>query len=246
MVDQLAPYRPPRFIAGLDVGQMSDPSALTVLEREMRLWHGQLEPYFFAGHLERIPLQTPYPDMVKGVRQRLEAIGERCALVIDATGVGRGVVDLFREGWTESDPDTLQRIVLPGKPSIIAVTLTNGQQGHAESWDEQYVPKRDVITALLLALQQQRFRAAASLAEIPTLLNEAKNFQWKVSKAGDDLYGQWREGKHDDLLLAVAVAVWYGDKYAPVSVSGQTQAKARGTGNPFVQRARQMAMSGRG
>jgi hypothetical protein len=30
-----------------------------------------------------------------------------------------------------------------------------------------------------------------------------------------DSYGAWREGAHDDLVLAVAVAAWYGEHYSP-------------------------------
>jgi len=227
-------YRPSRFLAGLDVGQVADPSALTVMEREMRLQHGQLEPFFFAGWLERLPLQTPYPAMVRQVRDRLDRIGDRCTLVIDATGVGRTIVDLFREGWTEVDPVTQERRVLPGKPTIIAVTLTAGEASRQERWDDIHVPKRDVIMSFMVALQQHRFQAAASLADMSTLLKEAQNFQWKVSPAGNDLYGAWREGQHDDLLLAVAIAVWYGQKYAPRTAPEQHQHYATAARNPLL------------
>jgi hypothetical protein len=230
-------YRPPKFIAGLDVGQVQDPSALTVLERQMRLLYGALEPYFFCRHLERIPLRTPYPKMVHGVRERLDCLGQHCLLVIDATGVGRAVVDLFREGWTDYDPVLHERVMAPGKPAIMGLTLTVGAEARMESWDEQYVPKRDVVMAFMLALQQRRFQAASSLAEVPTLLKEAQNFQWKVSKGGDDLYGAWREGQHDDLLLAACIAVWVGEQYAPVSVlpPGRNGVQyARGAGNPVL------------
>lgn len=228
-------YRAPRFLAGLDVGQMADPSALVVIERQMRLEYGQLVPYFFCGHLERIPLHTPYPAMARGVKERLEKLGERCMLVIDATGVGRGVVDLMAEGWVEYDTVTQERLPLPSKPAIMAVTLTVGLDVHAESWDEQRVPKRDVIMAFLLCLQQQRFQAPASLPDVVTLIQEAQNFQWKVTAQGDDLYGAWRAGQHDDLLLATCLAVWAGERYAPVSLTpaGSGTPKAIGTGNPL-------------
>jgi hypothetical protein len=236
-MDALTPYRPPRFIAGLDCGQMHDPSALVVLERQMRLHQGALLPYFFAGHLERLPLQTPYPTMVKGMRQRLERISERSVLVIDATGVGRGVVDLFREGWTDYDPETQERTTLPGKPTIIAVTLlTNAlSQPRAERWDEWHVPRRDVIMAFLLCLQHHRFQGAASLPELTTLIQEAQAFKWKASPKGEE-YDAWSTGKHDDLLFAVAVAVWWGELYAPSMASTQGTQYATSTGNPLKRR----------
>jgi hypothetical protein len=216
---------------------MNDPSALALVEREMRLVHGHLEPYFFVGHLERIPLQTPYPEMARGVRLRLGHIPERSALIIDATGVGRPVVDEFREAWGGYDPLTHQRITLPGKPSIVALTITNADQPRSEQWDEWYVPKRVLIMQLIVTLQQRRLDVAAELGEFMTWIKEAQNFQWKVgANKVDDLYGQWRAGAHDDLLLAVAIAVWWGDKYAPRTLpqrQGQQQ-QYEAIGNPLV------------
>jgi len=212
---------------------MADPTALCVLERQMVLTQGALEPRFDARHLERLPLQTPYPAMVRGVRERLERIGERCALVIDATGVGRGVVDMFRDGWTDYDPVLGERRTLPGKPTIIALTLTSAEQPRAERWDDWYVPKRDVVMAFMVALQQRRFRAARGLPEAETLFREGQNFQWRVSKAGNDLYGAWREGQHDDLLLAVAIAIWFGERWAPRALPNQQTQYAQPTGNPL-------------
>ena len=32
------------------------------------------------------------------------------------------------------------------------------------------------------------------------------------SMAAHDIYGAWREGQHDDLVLATALAVWFGER----------------------------------
>ena len=37
----------------------------------------------------------------------------------------------------------------------------------------------------------------------------------KVSAAGNEQFGAWREGQHDDLVLAVALACWAVDKAYP-------------------------------
>lgn len=92
--------------------------------------------------------------------------------------------------------------------------ITGGVATEDIAWDEWHVPKRDVVTALQVALQEGCFRVAKALPDAETLVREARNFQWKVSKAGNDLYGAWREGQHDDLLLAAAVAVWWGQRTA--------------------------------
>jgi hypothetical protein len=243
-MDVNALYTPPRFIAGLDVGQMADPTALAILERHLILQAGAMQPRFDARYLERVPLQTPYPVMVRGVRERLECLGERCVLVIDATGVGRGIVDLFREAWSVYHAATDSVVTMPSKPTVIAITLTNAEQARNERADEWYVPKRDVIMTFMVTLQQQRFRVAKDLPEAETLFKEGLHFQWKVSKAGNDLYGAWREGQYDDLLLAVAIGVWWGERYVPKALAGGQQ-YAKTASNPYA-RSGQVAATGWG
>ncbi len=34
----------------------------------------------------------------------------------------------------------------------------------------------------------------------------------KITVAGNDTYEAWRESDHDDLVLAAAMAAWYGEK----------------------------------
>jgi hypothetical protein len=247
----LARYRPPRFLCGLDIGKSGDPTALTILERHMILMGGVLEPRFDCRFLERVPLQTAYPTMVEGVRKRLLALNAPCVLVIDATGVGAVIVDLFREGWTDYDPITLERVTMPGKPVIIAVTISaNAGTGVRETpaaqqvtWDNWIVPKRSIVFGLIVALQQRRFRVAQALPDAAMLFKEGQNFAWKPSAAGNDLYGAWREGQHDDMLLAVAIAVWWGELYAPRTLPTTSTQYATPSGNPLARR--RVVMGGR-
>lgn len=213
-VDVLS-LRHAKYIAGLDIGQMSDPSALTVLDRDLFTDKGAFRYRYAARWLERFPLQTPYPTMARMVRERLEKLGERLILVIDVTGVGRGVVDTFREEWMTVDPVTYDRVPQPGKPLIVALTLLTSAmyQPTSPSWDEHHVPKKDVVLALMLALQHRRFRVPRQLKEAAVLFKEGQNFQWKATPNGNDQYDTWRSGQHDDLLLAVAIAVWWGEQY---------------------------------
>ena len=44
------------------------------------------------------------------------------------------------------------------------------------------------------------------------LVEELMAFQVKVNAQAHDTYGAWREGAHDDLVLAVAVATWLADR----------------------------------
>lgn len=222
---------PPIFIAGLDIGQMHDPTALAIAEREMVLYAGKLEPRFLVRYLERVPLGTPYPEMVKGVRATLHTLEQAYTLVIDATGVGRPIVDLFRA--VSADGLRTVGVQPPASSRPIAVTLTSGATPHSERWDEWSVPKRDLVLGMQVASQHGRLRVARALPEAATLVRELQNFQWKVSQIGQDQYGAWREGTYDDLVLAVALSVWWGTLYAPTSLPATQQQYATPTGNPL-------------
>jgi hypothetical protein len=34
----------------------------------------------------------------------------------------------------------------------------------------------------------------------------------KITPATNEVFGAWREGQHDDLVLAVAIAVWQAER----------------------------------
>lgn len=83
---------------GLDLGQASDYTALAMAERILPPNERDNAQYHF-GHVERLKLGTSYPDVVTHVttlvnRARLK--GE-VTLVLDYTGVGRPVADMFRK-----------------------------------------------------------------------------------------------------------------------------------------------------
>jgi hypothetical protein len=54
-----------------------------------------------------------------------------------------------------------------------------------------------------------------AVCEVDTLQTELGHFELKISQAGHDSYGAWREGTHDDLVLALAVALWYAQLILP-------------------------------
>ena len=44
------------------------------------------------------------------------------------------------------------------------------------------------------------------LREVAILIRELETFRVKITEAANETFGAWREGQHDDLLLAVALA----------------------------------------
>ena len=59
------------------------------------------------------------------------------------------------------------------------------------------------------ALQTRRLKIAPALPEAQTLISELQNFQAKITDTAYDSYGAWRENSHDDLVLSVALALWW-------------------------------------
>ena len=76
------------YFLGLDLGQAQDPAAIAVAEVPKSDIH--------IRHLERLPLGTPYPKVIERVTAIIEKLPS-ADLVVDATGVGRPVIDQMRE-----------------------------------------------------------------------------------------------------------------------------------------------------
>jgi hypothetical protein len=69
-------------------------------------------------------------------------------------------------------------------------------------------------------LQQARLQIAQNLPETPMLMQELLNFKVKIDPStAHDSYSAWREQDHDDLVLALALACWWGEFRADRRVS---------------------------
>lgn len=193
-----------KFILGLDLGQAQDYTALTIVERIAQYdnYRNEKPPLLHCRHLERVELGTRYPDIVSKVGAMLKRpplVGAQ--LVIDATGVGRAVCDMFTAAHIQHK----------------RVLVTSGDSVNAEGgfWR---VPKRDLVSAVQAPLQDKRLKFADGLDLAPTLIKEMLNFKVKITAAAHDTYGAWRENEHDDLLFAVMLAAWWGNRKPPRAV----------------------------
>jgi hypothetical protein len=200
-----------RFYCGLDLGQQQDYTALAVAERlEVGTGERVADPdtvlgettavHYHVRHLERLPLGTSYPEVVKRVQALVTQpplVGD-VALAVDATGVGLPVVDWLRTAAL-------------GETALFPVLITAGAHEHHER-GAYHVPKGVLVARLQVLLQTERLKIAAALPEAATLTRELLNFKVKVTLAAHETYEAWREGIHDDLVLAAALAVWLGER----------------------------------
>lgn len=73
---------------------------------------------------------------------------------------------------------------------------------------------RNGAVNLAILFQSDRLKISKSLPDAGALLIELQNFKMKISTAGKEGYEAWRESDHDDMVLAAAIAAWYGEKVA--------------------------------
>ena len=181
------------YFMGLDLGQAQDYTALTVLEKLEK--RGEQSEYH-VRHLERLRLGTPYPSIVEYVAKLIQTpqLKGKTHLIVDATGIGAPVVDMFHRAGL----------------SPIAITITGGDSVTGSDYEGYHVPKRDLVGILQVLFQSGRLKVAETLPMAKVFIEELLNFKVKINiQTAHDSYEAWREGVHDDLVLAVALAAWY-------------------------------------
>jgi hypothetical protein len=146
-------------------------------------------------YLQRIPLGTSYTRVVDRVREivRHPLLEGRGRVVADATGVGAPVVDLLKAA----------RLECP----LTAVTITSGDRAHS-SGEHWHVPKRDLLTNLLVLLEAGELRIPRRLREAGALIRELNGVEVRHRPGGSVGIGAEGAGEHDDLVIAVALACW--------------------------------------
>ena len=127
------------FFLGLDLGQKRDYSAIAIIERHERpigmhqasklvrargqggllalapvTTYDDIERHFGVRYLQRLPLQTRYPEIAARVADLVSRpqLRGKTHMAVDNTGVGAPVVDMLRDA----------RIKAP----ITAITITGG------------------------------------------------------------------------------------------------------------------------
>src|SRR4051794_24593462 len=189
----------PRFLIGVDLGQARDYTAIAIIERQSanRTASGSASIEYHLRHLERIALGTPYTDAVEKVAELMNSprlVGQ-VRLLVDGTGVGTPVVEMFRKAGLRPVP----------------IWITGGETTSRKGQIIR-VPKRELVSVLQVLLQCQRLKFPRGIPESQILIGELLAFRAKISSSGNDSYEAWREKDHDDLVLALALSCWYGER----------------------------------
>ncbi len=202
------------FHLGVDLAKESDYSAVSVIEKRVYLnqKNQPIKSAFNVIMLKRWERKTSYPVIVNDIAQRLE--GEPFTktsidlrgnaqlykmpvfLAVDRTGVGVAVMDLLNDNHFLENRCTLRPIHISG-----------GFRQHSHT-DFDSIPKSDLIQNLVVEFQKQEsLKIASSLPEASNLIIELENFEMSATRLGNDVFGA-RSGKHDDLVLSLALSLW--------------------------------------
>lgn len=220
-----------RYLTGLDLGQSQDYTALAVLEQTntvnerplgppapkdpaQQIWEeatADLRPVrtmyppppamhrYAVRHLERLRLGVSYTDVCERVEKLFAAPPlQGSTLVVDQTGVGRPVVDMLHKTKV--------------KATIVPINITGGLKALPAERGGWSVPKKEMVSVMQLLLQGRRLQIAKTLSNAAVLFKELQNFKVKITAAANETFEAWREGDHDDMVLAVAVAAWHGER----------------------------------
>lgn len=190
-----------RFFVGIDLGQSRDPTAVAIIREQIEPVEGPntiqknppLKASFALVHLARLELERSYPaqiEEIKAILRRPPVCDWPTELAVDATGVGRAVSDLMRE----------KRI------SHRAVTITAGD-GKKRDDGRLKVGKSLLVGTLLTSLHDEKLKIASGIVGGDRLKKELADFRVSYTDAGSATFSA-REGQHDDLVLALALAHW--------------------------------------
>jgi hypothetical protein len=222
------------FTIGLDLGQSRDYSALVITERVQVLvitpphyesfseqddWEPGPIPddayrvegrvvfdEYHVRHIQRWQLGTPYPAVVDDVsRLMLEPVFRRRAhLVIDSTGVGGAVADMFTQAFKAGRLGDLW----PQRVTLTAGFSNDGQRhGHYSSASTAH--KGDLVARVVSLFERGRVVMPPGLPQSDALEKELRAFKLKQSaRTGALSFEAEREADHDDLVIALALSVW--------------------------------------
>jgi hypothetical protein len=196
------------YFVGLDLGQSADYTALAVLQSvKERVGGGRFRTVLHLRYLQRYPLRTSYTTIADGVAgvMRSEALASdeydparhrvakpKVELLVDKTGVGRGVTDILKERGLK----------------FTGIVIHGGETTHKTD-GSYHVPKKDLVAALEVPFDKGTLKIAQGLELWPVLREELQSFRRKQNpKTSHVSFEHWRDSDHDDLVLAVAMACW--------------------------------------
>ena len=195
----MAPVSSKPIRVGVDFGFVHDPTTVVVVEPFLEEdWEGmKSEPFvcFRVRRAERLSLNLTAQEVVDRITEIVAKLRRklyRVEVFCDATGVGQAVKDFLapairREG-----------------AYLVPVVITSGETERYEK-GTRYIPKASLVQRLAVLFSQERIVIPSEETE---LVRELENFRRLVSDTTRKPKYEAAPGEYDDLVIALALAVW--------------------------------------
>lgn len=201
----------------LDLGQRVDHTALAIVEK-LQPRPGDFDadlpdPIYHVVDLHRWGLAR---GAIGGYRSIINDLGRRLGqdqwvisspMYYDVTGPGNEVRPIIMDAWRDG------RLPLEYAPN--AVTITGMQTTTRATTGARrgvHVAKLDLVTLSGSLLDEKRLVIPPGLPFADVLQQEIAGYEMRVSKKGDAVYEAGRQGKHDDLVFAVMLGLFFASK----------------------------------
>jgi phage FluMu gp28-like protein len=192
-----------RYFLGVDLGKYQDYTALALVEKRTERLYGMdwvrraqreegVEVRYLLRMMRRLQQGTSYERVVEEVKRVADGVEKagRCEVVVDATGLGAAVVEMLERGVRRVAP----------------VVITGGETARGDG-RSSWVPKKDLMSQLAVALEKRELRGAREIRERGLVERELKEMRITRGASGGEKYGS-PAGGHDDLVMALALACW--------------------------------------
>lgn len=187
---------------------------------------GETETHYATRLLHRVDQGTSYPDIAKELVRAVErAVTERqramdalakvelewsetlpqerrkraerlVSIYVDATGVGRPVVDIMRGALRDY------------ACSLTAVTFVYGDKCDVHPGAlESTLGKAHLVSRLQALFQTGRITLSRQHKLAGAMKDELLNYEIRVNENANEQFGAFRTGTHDDLVTALGLAV---------------------------------------
>jgi hypothetical protein len=103
------------------------------------------------------------------------------------------------------------------KPLCVTITGATVADTAWQGPSRVHIAKQSLISVVDAGLHVGTLRFAAALSEAETMKNELLDFRRQLTAQGRSIFGA-RANKHDDLVLAVAIAAWWLAQPPPARV----------------------------
>lgn len=198
------------WAAGVDLGKTIDPSTVVILRKERRpvpvlpgdpnhaldihLRQKLGPPKIFTEFAGRIPLGTDWmvqARMLKELSMR-QPYRDVCKdWVVDASGVGGGMVDKLSEVGLR----------------CIRVVISSGRNPSQDPDGKLVVPKLELMAALMGSFAGHEIQISPKLPDYPEIMGQLRAMQAAFSASGQMTFNG-ASGTHDDYCTAFALALY--------------------------------------